>query len=59
MPKMTYTGRLGILNAFLRAIHDGEEPETSGRDNLHTLALVMGAISSASSGQPQLLESLL
>ncbi len=58
LPTLTYSNRLGCLNAFLRAIHDGQEPETSGRDNLHTLALVMAAIISASSGQPQTIQSL-
>jgi len=53
LPTLTYSNRLGCLNAFLRAIHDGQEPETSGRDNLYTLALVIAAINSASSEQPQ------
>lgn len=51
LPKLTYNGRLSCLHAFLEAISSGREPETSGRDNLHTLALVMAAVASAKSGQ--------
>jgi predicted dehydrogenase len=58
LPKLTYTGRLSCLHAFLQAITSGQEPETSGRDNLHTLALVLAAVASARSGQPQLPEPL-
>ena len=58
LPKLPYTGRLSCLNAFLQAIHSGQEPETSGRDNLHTLAMVMAAVASASSGKSQMLEPL-
>ncbi len=32
------------LEAFVRAIHTGEEPECSGRNNLGTLALVVAAV---------------
>jgi predicted dehydrogenase len=33
-------------------IENGVEPETSGRDNLHTLAIVLAAIESADTGRP-------
>ncbi len=56
LPELTYGGRRGCLYAFLQAIRDGREPETSGRDNLRTLALVMAAVASASTGQPQVPE---
>lgn len=36
---------------LLRAIHVGEEPPHSGRDNLETVALVFAAIESARTGQ--------
>lgn len=40
-------GWLGnTLDEFTRAIKSGVEPETSGHDNLKTLAMVLGAISS-------------
>src|SRR5947209_1181589 len=51
LPELPYTERTGVLEAFLRAIQTGEEPECSGRDNLGTLALVMAAVESANKGQ--------
>ncbi len=44
-------GRAGALTAFAAAIATGTEPETSGRDNLTSLALVEAAIASAESGK--------
>lgn len=45
-------GRLGVLAELTAAVRERREPETSGRDNLRTLALVLAAIESAKSGLP-------
>jgi predicted dehydrogenase len=39
--------RLGSLAELSAAIRDGREPETSGRDNVRSLALVVAAVESA------------
>ncbi|MCU1440384.1 MAG: oxidoreductase domain protein [Rhodoglobus sp.] len=44
-------GRAGSLKAFARAIETGTQPETSGRDNLGSVALMEAAVESASSGR--------
>lgn len=53
LPRLPYWDRAGALAAFVAAIHDGGEPPASGRDNLGSLALMLAAIESAESGQPQ------
>lgn len=45
-------GHASVLIDFLRAIETGEGPETVGHDNIHSLAMVFGAIKSARTGQP-------
>jgi predicted dehydrogenase len=52
LPVLAQTDRVGTLAEFVRAIHEGREPECSGRDNLGTLALVAAAVESAKRGQP-------
>src|SRR6266516_595525 len=52
LPEVPLFDRHGTLNAFVEAIRTGEEPETSGRRNLKTLALMLAAVESAVSGQP-------
>lgn len=52
LPKLSYLDFTGSLDAFVRAIRSGEEPETSGRNNLPTLALAIAAVESAASGMP-------
>ena len=52
LPEIEYTDRAGSLNAFLRAVESGKEPETSGRDNVQTLALTLAALEAAASGIP-------
>jgi predicted dehydrogenase len=48
--------RGGTLGAFVEAIKSGKEPETSGRDNLRTLALMNAAIESSQTGAPVTVE---
>jgi predicted dehydrogenase len=47
-----YQDRAGALHEFARSILEGRAPETSGRDNLGTLALMEAAVTSASQGLP-------
>ncbi|QEN85751.1 Gfo/Idh/MocA family oxidoreductase [Labrys sp. KNU-23] len=42
---------LAIQRHWLHCLHNGEEPSTSGRDNIATMALVEAAYASAASGQ--------
>jgi predicted dehydrogenase len=51
LPPVEPHGRAGALSAFAAAIESGTQPETSGRDNLGSLALVAAALASAASGQ--------
>jgi predicted dehydrogenase len=41
------------LQAFVNAIKSGEEPETSGRRNLGSVAMMEAAAKSAASGNPE------
>jgi predicted dehydrogenase len=45
--RVVETDRRGSLAEFGRAIREGREPETSGRDNLRSLALVLAAVESS------------
>ena len=40
-------GHFGVLSDFVAAVRAGAEPETAGRDNIRSLAMVFGAIESA------------
>jgi predicted dehydrogenase len=51
LPEVRPYGRAGALAALAAAIEAGTQPETSGRDNLGSLALVEAAVASAASGQ--------
>jgi predicted dehydrogenase len=51
LPVVKPHGRAGALAAFAAAVEAGAEPETSGRDNLGSLALVEAALASAASGK--------
>ena len=44
---MSRTGAWGTLTEFANAIQAGREPETSGRENIGTIALTMAAVESA------------
>jgi predicted dehydrogenase len=52
LPEMPLTDRRGSLHAFVQAIRTGQEPECSGRDNLHTIAFMCAAVESAISRLP-------
>lgn len=55
MPQMRYLDRTGVLEKFVHAVRTGEEPETSGRNNIPTLALTLASVESAATGLPVLL----
>ena len=40
-----------LLDQFERAINHNEEPEVSGRDNLHTVAVLEACVRSAEEGR--------
>ena len=44
-------GHASVMAAFLDAVETGQAPETAASDNLRSLAMVMGAIDSARTGQ--------
>jgi len=44
-------GHASVIGAFLKAIETGEKPETTGEDNIRSLAMVFAAIESAKTGQ--------
>jgi predicted dehydrogenase len=47
LPEVLRTGPSGTLTEFAHAVETGSEPETSGRENLGTIALVEAAVESA------------
>ena len=44
-------GHFGVLADFVAAVREGEQPETAGKDNIRSLAMVLGAIESAEAGR--------
>lgn len=52
LPDVPLTDRHGTLDAFVKAIETGDEPETSGRNNLKTLQLMLAAVEAAQTGNP-------
>jgi predicted dehydrogenase len=52
LPAMPRTGPSGTLTEFVDAIQTGREPETSGRNNLGTIALMAAAVESATRREP-------
>jgi predicted dehydrogenase len=57
LPEIPLTDRLGSLEAFVQAVRTGQEPECTGEDNLHTLALMLAAVESATSRVPVSIET--
>jgi predicted dehydrogenase len=47
LPVMARIDRAGTLTEFAAAVREDREPETSGRDNLSTLAFTLAAVESA------------
>jgi predicted dehydrogenase len=47
LPEIRRTDRGGTLTEFAVSIREGREPETSGRDNLGTMAMIGAAVDSA------------
>lgn len=41
----------GVIREFLECVRSGEQPETRAADNIHSLAMVFGAIESAETGR--------
>ncbi len=52
LPELSAIDQAGSLQAFAQAIHTGQEPETSGRANIGSLALTFAMIESATAGLP-------
>jgi predicted dehydrogenase len=52
LPSMPRTGPWGTVTEFASAVQAGREPETSGRNNLGTIALVEAAVESATRREP-------
>jgi predicted dehydrogenase len=50
-PRDRVGGHLGVMQDFIAAVKNGGEPETTGADNIKSLAMVFGAIESAEKGQ--------
>ena len=44
-------GHFSVMSQFLRNITEGIPAETRSADNIHSLAMVLGAIESANAGQ--------
>lgn len=50
LPATKKADRHGSLAAFVHAVRTGEQPETTGADNLGSLALTYGSVAAAASG---------
>ena len=44
-------GHFGVISGFVRAVREGQDPETVGHDNIRSLAMALGAIESADAGR--------
>jgi predicted dehydrogenase len=49
--KLQHKGHAGCIGEFLKALENGDTPETVCHDNIKTLAMVLAAVESAESGQ--------
>jgi len=52
-PGIAHPDRAGSLAAFRRAVETGEEPETSGRDNLGSLEIVLAMVAAVERAEAQ------
>jgi predicted dehydrogenase len=51
LPTLARTDRAGALDAFVTAISRGSQPESSGKENLGSLALAHAAVESSLKGR--------
>jgi predicted dehydrogenase len=58
LPALPALDRLGVLHEARRAIREGDEPECSAADNLHTLAAVLALARSTELRAPVAVESV-
>jgi hypothetical protein len=49
---LQFVEREATLQALRRAVESGESPETAARDNVRSLAVVLGCVESIESGAP-------
>jgi predicted dehydrogenase len=59
LPRLAAVDRLGVLHELRRAIDTGDEPETSARDNLRSLATVLALARSCDERRPVKVEEML
>ena len=50
-PPLPHADRLGTLQAFRAAVATGREPETSARNNIQSLAIVLACVESIERGE--------
>jgi predicted dehydrogenase len=50
LPDLAVSDRAASLSLFAEAVRTGQEPETSGRDNIRSLGIVLGCVDSIESG---------
>lgn len=50
-PDSLPTDQAGLLADFVQAVATGDQPQTSARDNVRSLAIVLGAVDSARTGK--------
>jgi predicted dehydrogenase len=56
---LAFEERLGSLDEFATAIRENREPETSGNDNMKSIAMVLGALESVKTGKTVMIEDIL
>ena len=58
LPQLQRTDRAGALEAFVTAVSAGVQPESSGRENLGSLALAHAAVDSSLKREPVAVPSI-
>jgi predicted dehydrogenase len=56
---MEFEERLGSLHEFATSIRENRQPETAGKDNLYSVAMVLGALESVRTGSEVSIKELL
>jgi len=59
LKEMAYEERMAVIEEFASSIIEDREPQTNGRDNLYSLAMVIGATYSAKTGETVEVDQLL